>query len=144
MEYPENLAEGAFPNQSFSRSEYLQGLAQSKLGQTEAAEELWRKVAGTPGRPLSEGVVYQALSLRQLGKAQEAERKLRQLVDDCQKALTTRVDPVRLFVLSQAYKELGMDSQANKALLKATEADADVVLMARLEAAGGRRGPMEE
>ena len=131
MEYPENLAEGALPNESFARSKYLQGVARNRLGQPEEAKEIWQEVSESPVRPLSEGIIYQALSLRQLGSAQEADEKLQQLVDACEKAKET---PVRLFVLSRAYFELGFQAKAKEKLEKAIEGDPDVVLMARLEA----------
>jgi tetratricopeptide (TPR) repeat protein len=134
MEYPENLAEGALPNESFARSKYLQGVAINRLGQPEVAKAIWQEVSESPVRPVSEGIIYQALALRKLGKEQEAEKKLKQLVDSCEAELETKETPVRLFVLSRAYSELGLQNKAKKTLKKAVEGDADVVLMARIEA----------
>ena len=144
MEYPGNLAEGSFPNESFLRSQYLQGLARSTLGQREQAEEVWREIAKASVQPLSEGIIYQALSLRQLGEVEEAGRMLRQLLDDCQSALRVKEDPVRLYVLSQVYRELGMHGKADETFERSVESDPDVVLMARLEASGGRRRTPDE
>jgi tetratricopeptide (TPR) repeat protein len=134
MEYPENLAEGALPNESFARSKYLQGVARSRLGQPGLAKAIWQQVSEYPVQPLSEGVIYQALALRKLGKGQEADRKLKQLVAACEAELETKESPVRLFVLSRAYSELGLYAKAKEELKKAVEGDPDVVLMARIEA----------
>jgi tetratricopeptide (TPR) repeat protein len=134
MEYPENLAEGALPDESFARSQYLQGVAKSRLGHSNQAKEIWQEVAETTVPPFSEGVVYQALSLRRLGREKQANLKLRQLVDACKRELEKKEEPVRLYVLSRAYAELGFQAMAEESLAKALEDDPDVVLMARLEA----------
>ncbi|MCP5111542.1 MAG: tetratricopeptide repeat protein, partial [bacterium] len=105
MEYPDSLGEGAPANEVLTRAQYLTGQAQQAAGDTGAAREIWTKAVDTPARPDSESVVYQALALRKLGRARQAEELLLKLIEACRKSPrdSRTSGAVRNYVLSRAY-----------------------------------------
>ena len=77
---PENMGEGRSPLQSLTDLDYYCGLAQQALGNTGAAEQ-WFGAAAQRDGDLSAMTYYQAQAMRQLGREEEADRLLGELLE---------------------------------------------------------------
>lgn len=89
LSYPNNLGEGKLPNVPDNEAHYYMGLAYKQLGETEKAEEYFRRAASGPQEPgsvlyyndqPSDFIYYQGLANLELGLDHAAKKSFHQLL----------------------------------------------------------------
>lgn len=89
LSYPNNLGEGKLPNVPDNEAHYYMGLAYKQLGETEKAEEYFRRAASGPQEPRSvlyyndqpsDFIYYQGLANLELGLDHAAKKSFHQLL----------------------------------------------------------------
>jgi len=134
LECPNNLNETFPANLIRTRAHYLLGLANKKMGNDDVAREYFQKAAYDPIRPNTESIYYQGLALEALGKIDAARDLFLNLVYLDEGALSEKESAIQHFVISQAYRGLGDNAQAEKHLKIAIDQSPNVILKARDEA----------
>jgi len=123
LEYPRNLRIGRLPRGQDARVSWCAGSARRAMGEGEAARKYWESAAAeTQHQPGSELLVYRALSLRELGSAEEAEKLLAEslaVAEQC--ADLEQEDPNTHFCLGLTRKALGKTQEASEAFRRALE-----------------------
>ena len=134
LEYPLNLRIGRPSHPSDARGHWCAGVACEALGDTAAARAHWdAAVAEDYHQPGSELAIYRALSLRKLGRQEEAEAAL----SDGGRAARQRAarepeDAGAHFTLGLALKANGEEADARAALERALALEAGVKRARRL------------
>ena len=123
LEYPRNVRIGRMPHTQDARACWCAGNARRAMGDGEAARRHWESAAAeTHHQPGSELLVYRALSLRELGNAEEAEKLLAEslaVAEQC--ADMEQEDPNTQFCLGLTRKALGKAQEASEAFRRALE-----------------------
>jgi len=134
LECPDNLNETFMSNPVYTRAHYLLGLANKKMGNDDVALEYFQKAAYDPGRPNTESSCYRGLALKELSKKDAARNVFLNLINLAKVSLAEKESPIQHFVISQAYRGLGDNAQAEKHLKIAIEQSPNVILQVRYEA----------
>jgi tetratricopeptide (TPR) repeat protein len=134
LQCPQSLNETYPANPIRTRAHYLMGVAFRRLGDEASAVEHFRTAAEGPVRLNSESLYYRGLALKELGKNSEARNQFLSLVQETQLLLSKEDSPTQEFVLSQAYRGLGDEAQADSLFIRAFERSPNVILQARYEA----------
>jgi len=112
------------------------GEAYEAMGNEAAARDIWTEITHDPVQEGSEAVIYQALALRMLGRSDDANKMLNDLVTTNKASLDGSDGPsaVTNFVLGRAMGLLGKQAEAESYMDAALEIDPDAALLARIEA----------
>ena len=118
LEYPLNLRIGKPSHPSDARGHWCAGVACEALGDMAAARAHWEAAATEEyHQPGAELVIYRALSLRKLGREEEAKAALSDSVTAArERADRARQDARALFTLGLALKASGEEAGAGAAL----------------------------
>ncbi len=126
LEYPSNLRIGRHARKLDARTHWCAGAAYEALGDLESATRHWEEAAaelpqlnrdlaqfyGTSGPDI---IIYRALALRKLGRSEEAEQSLSELVEQLQ-TRSPGEEVATAFFLGAALKALGRNEEALAAL----------------------------
>jgi len=131
LSYPSNLRIGRHARRLDAHAHWCAAVAYEALGDTDQARQHWEEAAAVEPRAdkhlaehfglnVAEIAVYRALSLRKLGRGEEAETQLRELVT----ALRAHDgdEATRALALGLALRALGEDAEAEAALRQSLEA----------------------
>jgi tetratricopeptide (TPR) repeat protein len=123
LEYPENLRIGRPPRPADARAHWCAGVACEALGQSAAARSHWEAAASESyHHPGSELHIYRALSLRKLGRGDEAEQLFGESLKLAQeRAEESPDDPGVHLCLGLALRATCRDSEAEAPLRRALE-----------------------
>jgi tetratricopeptide (TPR) repeat protein len=121
LEYPMNLRIGKPSRPSDARAHWCAGVACEALGETAAARAHWEAAAAEDyHKPDAELTVYRALSLRKLGRTDEAGAVLAESVKAArERADHAPEDASAHFVFGLALKAIGEEAGARAALERA-------------------------
>ena len=136
MEYPDNLAEGSFAREVYSRAYYLLGVAHKNATDITTAEKYFREIIDIPDMRLTENKIYLALALKELGREREAETLLDETESLCHEKLEggKSNDAQLYYILSCVSRIQGKAKEADTLLKKALSVDQDVILHSRIAA----------
>ena len=137
LEYSPNLNEGPKFYQARNRAFYLMGLAYEQLNNIDDSHKYFQMAIDEKCLPNSEAVYIQALSLKKLGKSNQAVKLLEEVMielDNLFKQNKENQTPDNYYVLSLIYTELGFKEKAEEYSKIAFQKDADVILNSRLKA----------
>jgi tetratricopeptide (TPR) repeat protein len=132
LSYPENLRIGRQARRLDAHAHWCAGVACEALGDAEAAKQHWEEAAAElphrhahlathHGVSMAELTVYRAVSLRKLGRGEEAETQLRELVASLRAHDEPNADAGHWFSLGLALKALGESGEAEAALRRSLE-----------------------
>jgi len=125
LEYPVNLRIGRPPRPADARAHWCAGVACESLADTAAAIAHWEGAAAEsyhhPGKEL---VIYRALSLRKLGREEEADALLAESLELARKCADLAPDDAAAqYSLGLVVKAMGREEEARAALERAIEID---------------------
>ena len=125
LEYPMNLRIGKPSHPSDARAHWCAGVACEALGETAAARAHWDAAAAEDyHKPDAELTVYRALSLRKLGRTDEAGAVLAESVKAArERADHAPEDASAHFVLGLVLKAAGEEAESSAALERALALD---------------------
>jgi tetratricopeptide (TPR) repeat protein len=116
FEYPRNIGVGEPYYKANAEAHYRIGLALAESGDETGAKKAWQKAAGEPRPSISDLCYYRARALQRLGKDEEAETALRELLEQAQQGVTEKSGDVaqHMYLSGLAHKGLGQTVQAQQ------------------------------
>jgi tetratricopeptide (TPR) repeat protein len=116
FEYPRNIGVGEPFYKANAEAHYRIGLALLASRDETAAAEAWSKAAAEPRPSISDLCYYRARALQRLGKGEEAEAALKELLEEAQQGVGQKSGDVAQFMYLSglAHKGLGQAVQAQQ------------------------------
>ncbi|UCF99747.1 MAG: DUF5107 domain-containing protein [Spirochaetaceae bacterium] len=114
FEYPRNIGVGEPFHKANAEAHYRIGAALADSGEDSGAQEAWQRAAEEP-RPVANSLCYyRARALQRLGRSEEAEAALRDLLEQAQRGVTEKSGNVAecMYLSGLAHKGLGEEVQA--------------------------------
>lgn len=123
LEYPMNVRIGRPPKPADARAHWCAGVACEALGDLDAAVQHWKAAAEEsyhhPGKELA---IYHALSLKKVGRDEEADALLAEALELAQQCAEMAPDePQAQFALGLTLKAVGRNEEAAHPLRRANE-----------------------
>jgi len=116
FEYPRNIGVGEPFYKANAEAHYRIGLALADSADEAGAKKAWQKAAEEPRPSISDLCYYRARALQRLGRNEEAEAALQELLEQAQQGVTAKSGDVaeHMYLSGLAHKGLGQTVQAKQ------------------------------